>query len=137
MPRATSTWRRNGSPFLNSSMARPRRGDLYLVNFDPTRGAEIRKTRPALVVQNDIANRSSPITIVAAITSTFGEARYPTEVLIAPKGRTGLSVDSVVLLNQLRSVDKRRLVKRLGKTSTETLTQVDRALRISLGLVEL
>ena len=118
-------------------MTRPKRGDIYLVNFDPTRGADIRKTRPALVLQNDIANRSSPITIVAAITSTFDETLYPTEVLIAPKGRTGLSVDSVVLLNQLRSVDKKRLVKRLGKLSAENLVQVDRALRISLGLVEL
>ena len=108
-----------------------------MVNFDPTQGAEIRKTRPALVLQNDIANRSSPITIVAAITSTFDETLYPTEVLIAPKGRTGLAVDSVVLLNQLRSVDKKRLVKRLGKLSAENLVQVDRALRISLGLVEL
>ena len=108
-----------------------------MVNLDPTRGAEIRKTRPALVVQNDIANKSSPITIVAAITSKFDETLYPTEVLIVPQGKTGLAVDSVVLLNQLRSVDKKRLVKRLGKLSADTLAQVDRALRISLGLVEL
>ncbi len=108
-----------------------------MVNFDPTLGAEIRKTRPALVLQNDIANRSSPITIVAAITSKFDETLYPTEVLIALKGRTSLSVDPVVLLNQLRSVDKKRLVKWLGKLSAENLAQVDRALLISLGLVEL
>ena len=118
-------------------MARPKRGDIYLVNFDPTLGAEIRKTRPALVLQNDIANGSSPITIVAAITSKFNETLYPTEVLIPAKGKGGLSVDSVVLLNQLRSVDKKRLVKRLGKLSAENLVQVDRAFRISLGLVEL
>ena len=99
-------------------MTRPKRGDIYFVNFDAT-GAEIQKTRPALVVQNDIANRSSLITIVAAITSTFDETLYSTKVLIAPQGRTGLSVDSVVLLNQLRSVDKKRLVKRLGKLSAE------------------
>ena len=118
-------------------MARPKRGEIYLVNFDPTLGAEIRKTRPALVLQNDIANRSSPITIVAAITSKFDETLYPTEVLIPAQGRPGLSVDSVVLLNQLRSVDKKRLAKRLGKLSVENLDEVDRALRISLGLVEL
>ena len=118
-------------------MTRPKRGDIHLVNVDPTLGAEVRKTRPALVLQNDIANRSSPITIVAAITSTFDETLYPTEVLIPAKGRAGLSVDSVVLLNQLRSVDKKRLVKRLGKLSAENLAQVDRALRISVGLVEL
>ena len=117
-------------------MTRPKRGDIFLVNFDPTLGAEIRKTRPALVLQNDIANRSSPITIVAAITSKFDETLYPTEILIPAQGKAGLSVDSVVLLNQLRSVDKKRLVKRLGKLSVEHLAQVDRSLRISLGLVE-
>ena len=118
-------------------MSRPKRGDIYLVNFDPTRGAEIRKTRPALVLQNDIANKSSPITIVAAITSKFDETLYPTEVLIAPQGKTGLAVDSVVLLNQLRSVDGRRLVKRLGRLASEKMAEVDQALRISLGLVKL
>src|SRR5229473_1541516 len=91
----------------------PKRGDVYLVNFDPTLGAEIQKTRPALVVQNDIANRHSAITIVAAITSQFDEPLYPTEVRIrAPEG--GLSVDSAVLLNQIRSLDKPRLMRRLG-----------------------
>ena len=82
-------------------------------------------------------NRSSPISIVAACTAKFDETLYPTEVLMSARGRTGLSVDSVVLLNQLRSVDKKKLVKRLGKLSGENLAQVDRALRISLGLVEL
>jgi mRNA interferase MazF len=112
----------------------PRRGEVFLVQFDPTLGAEIRKTRPALVVQNDIANRSSPITIVAAITSHFEKPLYPTEVLIgAPEG--GLTHDGVVLLNQLRSIDKRRLLKRLGKLTPQTLGRVNHALRISLGLV--
>src|SRR6266436_1298521 len=65
----------------------PRRGEVYLVNVDPTIGAEIQKTRPALILQNDIANRHSPITIVAAISSKFDEPLYPTEVLIAaPEG---------------------------------------------------
>ena len=63
-------------------MTNPKRGDVYLVNFDPTLGAEIRKTRPALVLQNDIANRHSPITIVAAITSPFLRSTLPTEVFI-------------------------------------------------------
>ena len=70
-------------------MLRPRRGDIYLVNFDPTIGAEIRKTLPALVLQNDIANKSSPVTIVAAISSKFADPLYPTEVLISAKARTG------------------------------------------------
>ena len=117
-------------------MTRPTRGDLYLVNFDPKLGAEIRKTRSALVLQNDIANRHSPITIVAAVTSRFGDQVYPTEVLVrAPEA--GLSIDSVVLLNQIGSIDRQRLIQRLGSLSLETMTRVDQALRLSLGLIEI
>ena len=94
----------------------------------------MQKTRPALVVQNDIANRYSPITIVAAITSTIDTRPRPTKVLVkAAEG--GLSVDSMVLLNQIRSVDKQRLLKRLGKLSPGTMEDVNRALLISFGLV--
>ncbi len=114
----------------------PKRGDVFLVTFDPTLGAEIRKTRPALVLQNDIANRNSPITIVAAITSQFDEPLFPTEVLVhRPEG--GLAADSVILLNQIRSVDKQRLFKRLGRVTPETMRKVDHALLVSLGLVGL
>jgi len=117
-------------------LARPTRGEIYLVNFDPTIGAEIQKTRPALIVQNDIANRHSPITIVAAVTSQFDEPLYPTEVLVqSPEG--GFTVDSVVLLNQVRSVDKRRLIRRLGALTPTTMERVTRALQISLGMVEI
>lgn len=119
-----------------ASLNYPRRGEVYLVSLDPTVGAEIRKTRPALIVQNDVANRYSPITIVAAITSQFEEALYPTEVFLrAPEG--GLRRDGVVLLNQIRSVDKRRLVECLGRIESRTMERVGRALRISLGLVEI
>lgn len=112
----------------------PKRGEVYLENFDPTLGAEIRKTRPALIVQNDIANQHSPITIVAAITSQFEEPLYPTEVLVkASEG--GLSKDSVVLLNQVRSIDKQRLIKRLGSLPIDTMQGVDQALQLSLGLL--
>jgi mRNA interferase MazF len=114
----------------------PQRGEIYLVNFDPTIGSEIRKTRPALILQNDVSNQYSPITIVAALTSQFTEPLYPTEVLIkVPEG--GLQVDSVALLNQIRSVDKQRLIKRLGVLESVTMEQVDRAIQISLGLVNL
>jgi mRNA interferase MazF len=117
-----------------SRVARPKRGEVWLVSFDPTIGAEIKKTRPALVLQNDIANRASPITIVAAMTSQFEEPIYPTEVLIkAPEA--GLTVDSVALLNQIRSIDRRRLVRRLGPVRPATMINVERALMISLGLV--
>lgn len=113
----------------------PRRGEVYLVNFDPTVGVEIRKTRPAVILQNDTGNRVSDITIVAAITSRRGRPLTPVRVAVqAPEG--GLEIDSLVLLNQIRSVDKQRLVKRLGGLSPVTMRAVDRALRISLGLVE-
>jgi mRNA interferase MazF len=118
-----------------AKVIRPKRGEIYLVNFDPTVGSEIRKTRPALVLQNDIANRHSPITIVAALTSQFDATLYPTEVLIkAPEG--GLTKNAVVLLNQVRSIDKGRLIKRLGVLKPATMQNVDRALQISLGLVK-
>jgi len=118
------------------TVTHPRRGEIYLVNFDPTIGSEIRKTRPALVLQNDIANRHSPVTIVAAITSQFDELLFPTEVLIkAPEG--GLTTDSVALLNQIRSIDKQRLVRRLGAVKPETMVSVERAVQISLGMVKL
>ena len=117
-------------------LAQPQRGEIYLVSFDPTVGAEIQKTRPALVLQNNVANEHSPITIVAAITSQLDDPLYPTEVLVQPP-EGGLTVESVVLLNQLRSIDKQRLVKRLGKLTNETMTLVDQAIQVSLGLVEI
>jgi mRNA interferase MazF len=110
--------------------------EAALVSFDPTIGAEIQKTRPALVLQNDVANEYSPITIVAAITSQFDETLYPTEVAIQPP-EGGLTVKSVVLLNQIRSIDKQRLVKRLGNLTEVTMEQVNQAIQISLGLVAL
>lgn len=112
------------------------RGEIYLVNFDPTVGAEIQKTRPALIIQNDISNQHSPITIVAAITSKFDEKLYPTEVLIAAN-EGGLKIDSVVLLNQIRSIDGKRLIRCLGKANGKTLKKVDTALKISLGLIDI
>lgn len=119
-----------------TTIIRPKRGEIYLVNFDPTIGAEIQKTRPALVIQNDIANRYSPITIVAAISSQFDESLYPTEIFIQPP-EGGLSIPSVVLLNQIRSIDKRRLVRRLGVLAPTTMERVNQAILISLGVVEI
>ena len=116
-------------------VAAPQRADAYLVSFDPTLGAEIRKTRPALILQNDVSNRNSPITIVAAITSKADDSLFPTEVLVQA-GEAGLTRDSVVLLNQLRSIDRTRLVRRLGHLARVTMARVDRALAVSLGLVE-
>ena len=117
-------------------VAIPKRGEVYLVNFDPTVGAEIKKTRPALVIQNNVGNRYSPVTIVAAITSKFDETLYPTEVPVTPP-EGGLEVPSVVALNQIRSIDLQRLVARLGTLRPETMERVDRALKISVGLLEI
>ena len=98
----------------------PRRGEIFLVSFDPTVGSEIRKTGPALIVQNDVANECSPITIVAASTSKFGPCPRPTEVPISA-GEGGLTQPSVVLLNQIRSINRSRLIKRLGEVESTTL----------------
>jgi mRNA interferase MazF len=114
----------------------PRRGDIYLVQSDPTVGHEIQKTRAAVVVQNDTSNRYSPVTIVAAISSQFSEPPFPREVIVEPY-ESGLPKRSAVIVNQIRSVDGRRLVKRLGRLSSSSLKRVDEALKISLGLVEL
>lgn len=114
----------------------PKRGDVYVVRLDPTEGVEIAKTRPAVVIQNDVGNRFSNLTIVAPITSKYDAELYPTEVLVkAPEG--GLNTDSVVLLNQIRAVDKRRLTRRLGTLHPSTMTLVNEALAVSVGLAEL
>ncbi len=113
----------------------PKRGEIYLVSFDPALGAEIQKTRQALILQNDIGNLHSPVAIVAAITSNV-RRQGPTGVLVkSPEG--GLNVDSVVLLNHIRTIDKRRLMKRLGIVRPATLKQVDQAIMLSLGVMSI
>jgi mRNA interferase MazF len=113
----------------------PRRGEIYLVTFGPTVGHEIRKTRPAVVIQNDISNQWSPITIVAAVSSQFGNPPHPREVPLPAKA--GLPRASAVILNQIRSVVRQRLVKKLGTLDAATMRKVDEALVIGLGLIEL
>lgn len=114
----------------------PKRGEVYLVNFDPAKGYEIQKTRPALIVQNNINNEYSQIVIVAAISSQIPSKNYPTNVFVkAPEG--GLENDSVVVLNQVRSIDKSRLEKKLGDLNPDTMQKVNRAIEISFGLVDL
>lgn len=112
----------------------PQRGDIYLTALDPALGHEIKKTRPALVIQNDVTNRFGMTTIVAAITSRVNRPPYPNEVILLPNG-TGLGVTSTVRLDQIRTVDRQRLIKRIGKVDREDLHRVDEAIRISLGLV--
>jgi mRNA interferase MazF len=114
----------------------PKRGEVHLVSFDATVDSEITKTRPAVILQNDISNRWSPITIVAATSSQFDERFYPTEVLVEPP-EGGLNTPSVVLLNQVRSMDRQRLKKRLGKLKPETMRKIEAALLVSFGMVEI
>jgi mRNA interferase MazF len=112
-----------------------RRGDVVIVNFDPTVGAEIKKIRPALVIQNDIGNTYSNTIIVTAITSREkGEKRYSTEVFLE-KGDAGLEYDSVVLLSHIRTIDIQRIIKKIGKVNSDTMQSVDTALEISVGLI--
>lgn len=113
----------------------PKRGEIYLTALDPTVGREIQKTRPALIVQNDIANRLTGLTIVAPITSTVRFPLNPVHVLIPADSTTGLSVTSVALLSQVRAIDRIRLIRRLGVVNDETIESIDEAIRISLGLV--
>jgi len=118
------------------AVAPPRRGEVWLVALDPTVGSEIQKTRPAVVIQNDHSNRTAQTTIVAPLTSTVRPRMYPTEVLVAA-GEGGCRVDSIVLLRQLRCIDRARLIRRLGMLRPDTVACVDQALLITLGLVEL
>src|SRR3989442_10695194 len=127
---------RRGAPAAKAKVTFPRRGEVYLVAFDPTVGAEIRKTRPAVIIQNDIGNRASSTTIVAAVTSQVKEPLYPFEVRVGA-GEGGLEKPSVVLLDQIRTVDRARLLRRLGTLHRDTMVRVDGALMISLSLVEL
>src|SRR5436309_12337134 len=115
----------------------PKRGEIHLTALDPTLGREIQKTRPALIIQNDISNRLSHMTIVAPITSTVRFPLNPVHVLLAANDETGLSVTSVAVFNQIRAVDQVRLIKRLGKADEQTLQQVDEAIKISLALIKL
>jgi mRNA interferase MazF len=109
------------------------RGDIYTVDLEPVRGSEQGKVRPALVIQNDVGNRYSPTIIVAAITSG-GHARFDVNVAVnAPEG--GLANDSLILLNQIRTVEKSRLGRYWGRVSPQTMAVVDEAIKISLGLV--
>ncbi len=110
-----------------------RRGEIWLVSLDPVIGHEVSKTRPAVIIQNDLGNEYSPITIIAPITSQKPDKIYPIEILLTPVN-SGIEKESKVLLNQIRAVDKRRLVRKLGFVDEKTMSLLDAALKISLGL---
>ena len=109
-------------------------GDVVAINLDPAIGSEPNRTRPCVVIQNNTGNMYSPVFIVAIITGAeHVPKRYPVDVPVK-KGDGGLSKDSVVQCNLIRSVDERRLAKHLGRFSNEIMQQVDAALKISLAL---
>ena len=109
----------------------PRRGEVWLVNFNPGRGSEQKGIRPALVIQNDTGNAYAATTIVAAITTTIKE--FPVTVVL-PAGEGGLKQNSMVNLAQMLTLDKRRLQKRLGNLSGPTMHRVNEAIRVSLDV---
>ena len=112
------------------------RGEVYVANLDPVFGSEQGSRWPVVIIQNDIGNKYSPTTIVAAITSQITQKVYPTEVRINA-GEAGLDKNSSILLNQIKTIDKRRLESLLGKLKNETMKKVDEAIKISLGLINL
>lgn len=114
-------------------MSNPHRGELYWVSLDPTVGSEISKTRPALIISNDVGNQYADRVIVAPISSGNTERIYPFEVLL-PAGEAGLSKASKVLLDQIRTVDKQRLNNRIGVLTSERMEEVNRAIRRSLAV---
>jgi mRNA interferase MazF len=109
------------------------RGDIFRVCLDPVVGSEQGKTRPCVVIQNDLGNKNSPVTIIACITSNLTRKDRPDNVFVTAK-ETGLVCDSLVMLNQIRTVDKTRLIKKLGVIPEAKMLEVDIALTISLDL---
>lgn len=110
-----------------------KRGDIYYADLSPVVGSEQGGVRPVLIVQNDIGNRFSPTVIAAAITSQRAKANLPTHIMLNAQS-TGLARDSIVLLEQIRTIDKHRLKERMGSLDDLAMSQVDQALSISFGL---
>ncbi|HIZ82949.1 MAG TPA: type II toxin-antitoxin system PemK/MazF family toxin [Firmicutes bacterium] len=110
-----------------------RRGDIYYADLSPVVGSEQGGVRPVLIVQNDVGNRYSPTVIAAAITSQKDKNRLPTHIQVTAD-HCGLAKDSIVLLEQVRTIDKRRLKERMGSLDPGSMNQVDRALSVSFGL---
>lgn len=112
-----------------------KRGELYYADLSPNFGSEQGGVRPVLIVQNDVGNRFSPTIIAAAITSRLDKAKLPTHIEIAAL-EYGLTKDSVILLEQIRTIDKRRLRERIGELPISVMRLVNDGLKISLGVQE-
>ena len=114
-------------------MEQIRRGDIFYADLSPVVGSEQGGIRPVLIVQNDVGNKHSPTVIAAAITSQTNKARLPTHIELT--GQTcGLSGDCVVLLEQIRTIDKKRLKEHMGRIDDGLMTRIDGALAVSFGL---
>ena len=121
-----------------------KRGDIYYADLSPVVGSEQGGLRPVLIIQNDVGNRYSPTVIAAAITSRLGKARLPTHISVArssclpdagdPVSCMGLSCDSVILLEQIRTLDKRRLKEKMGHLDDVVMREVNNAIGVSFGL---
>ena len=112
-----------------------KRGELYYADLSPVVGSEQGGIRPVLVVQNDVGNKYSPPVIAAAVTSKINKAKLPTHIEL-PSESYGLARDSVILLEQIRTLDKRRLKERIGELNELTMSKVDKAILISLGFAK-
>jgi mRNA interferase MazF len=110
-----------------------KRGEIYYADLNPVQGSEQGGLRPVLIVQNDVGNKHSPTVIAAAITSQREKAKLPTHIELAAD-KCGLRTDSVVLLEQIRTIDKRRLKERMGELEPEDMKHVNTALTVSFGL---
>lgn len=117
----------------NNSMMKIRRGDVFFADLDPVMGSEQGGVRPVLIIQNDVGNQHSPTTIIAAITGQLCKAKLPTHVDLAGKEH-GLAKHSVVLVEQVRTIDKTRLKERICSLDKAIMEQVDIALEVSMGL---
>ena len=113
-----------------------KRGDIYYADLSPVVGSEQGGVRPVLIVQNDVGNKYSPTIIAAAITSQINKAKLPTHIEISAE-EYGLSKDSVILLEQIRTIDKQRLRERIGRLDDDLMTTVNEAIGVSFGLNEL
>ena len=111
-----------------------KRGEIYYADLSPVLGSEQGGVRPVLIIQNDVGNKYSPTVIVCAVTSKITKAKLPTHVEIHA-GQYGLAKDSVVLLEQMRTLDKRRLKARVGEVDETAMRKIERATLISLGFV--
>ena len=111
-----------------------KRGDIYYADLSPVIGSEQGGVRPVLVIQNDVGNKYSPTIIVAATTSQINKARLPTHIEINAQD-FGLPKDSVVLLEQIRTIDKKRLREKIGHFTEEVMVEVDNGLKVSIGIV--